>query len=61
MRNEWIELIIVACAVFVGNRLEAPVKRRVRNSLAAWLIIFGLTCLLVLGPFAIIRNVFHLI
>ncbi|MCI8998858.1 MAG: hypothetical protein HFJ95_07685 [Muribaculaceae bacterium] len=45
----WFQVVVGACAVFVGNRVEPRVKKRVTNIVMAWIVTFAITVVVTLG------------
>lgn len=45
----WFQIVVGACAVFVGNRVEPRVKKRVTNIVMAWIVTFAITVVVTLG------------
>ena len=44
----WFQVVVGACAVFVGNRVEPRVKKRVTNIVMAWIVTFAITVVVTL-------------
>lgn len=45
----WFQVVVGACAVFVGNRVEPRVKKRVTHIVMAWIVTFAITFVITLG------------